>query len=122
MRLEWALTALVLCLLLGQVISHATNLQESLAVTGRYLGSVVIELAVIDVVFMLRVESESRVLDILGLACCLHLRSCGASCVYLLLLRSSIARSRASGSRSWTTHVHHRVWLCFSRVNQILLI
>ena len=44
-----------LCILLS-VVAHTANLQEALAVTAGNLGAIVIELAIVDVIFMLSVN------------------------------------------------------------------
>ena len=46
-----------LCILLS-VVAHTANLQEALAVTTGDLRAIVIELAIIDVIFMLGVNGE----------------------------------------------------------------
>jgi hypothetical protein len=52
--------------LLLTVTAHTANLQEALAVTRSDLRSVVVELAVIDVVFVLSVESKDISGSLLG--------------------------------------------------------
>ena len=44
-----------LCILLS-VVAHTANLQEALAVTAGNLGAIIIELAIVDVIFMLSVN------------------------------------------------------------------
>lgn len=44
-----------LCILLS-VVAHTANLQEALAVAAGNLGAIIIELAIVDVVFMLSVN------------------------------------------------------------------
>ena len=50
-----------LCTLLP-IIAHTANLQEALAVTASDLGTIVVKLAIIYVVFMLSVDTEDIVL------------------------------------------------------------
>ena len=52
--------------LLLPVTAHTANLQEALAVARGYLRSVIVELAVIDVVLVLRVESKDVGGSLLG--------------------------------------------------------
>lgn len=55
--LESALDSLVL-LLLRQVIAHATDLQKAFTIAGSNLGAIVVELAIVDVVLMLRIDCK----------------------------------------------------------------
>ena len=53
----------LLRLLLRTIISHTTNLQEAFAVTAGDLCAIVIELAVVDILFVLCVDSVHIVLS-----------------------------------------------------------
>ena len=53
----------LLRLLLSTVISHTTNLQEAFAVTASDLGAIVIELAVVDILFVLGIDFVHIVLS-----------------------------------------------------------
>ena len=59
-RLKCDLSALL------SIITHTANLQEALAVAASDLGAIVVELAIIDVVFMLSVYAEDIILRCRG--------------------------------------------------------
>ena len=46
-------------LILLAIISHAANLQEAITVTACNLSSIVIELTIIDIIFMLGVDRDN---------------------------------------------------------------
>lgn len=46
-----------ICILLS-IIAHTANLQETLAVTASNLRAIVVKLAIVDIIFMLRVYRE----------------------------------------------------------------
>lgn len=73
----------------SSIISHTANLQEALAVTTRDLRTVVVKLAIIDIVLVLRVHTEHIVLILVALIVVLSgslLLNVGLLGVNLLLL------------------------------------
>jgi len=56
---EYGLLSLLLC----TIVSHTTNLQEAFAITASNLCAVVIELAVVDILFVLCIDSMHVVLS-----------------------------------------------------------
>ena len=59
-RLKCDLSALL------SIITHTANLQEALAVAASDLGAIIVELAIIDIVFMLSVYAEDIILRCRG--------------------------------------------------------
>ena len=59
-RLKCDLSALL------SIITHTANLQEALAVAASDLGAIIVELAIIDIVFMLSVYAEDIILPLIG--------------------------------------------------------
>ena len=116
----WTLMSqeVLLLLLGGTIIAHTADLEEAFGVTTRYMVAIVVELTVIDVILVLRLNVE---LIIAACRCC----TLGASCALLpsyvellghLLHLSSHERLLPSLSTYWRHSLHsvHRSWShCF---------